>query len=157
MLGKQLEDKKYLINFIIYFLIIYFVFQYFLEDFFIRLLANITSHIINTNTIGNIIIFKDKIFVVSPACSGVFELSLLLSFILSTLKVKLKYKVIYGVFSLIIFSISNIGRIVLIILYSDSKDYLFIHNLISFILYPVILALNFIWILILKKLNVISS
>ncbi|WP_423792310.1 archaeosortase D [Methanocaldococcus indicus] len=150
------DKKKYILFFLLYFFIIYSFFTLFLENYLSVFLALLISKILNLGLYNNIIFSKNIAFVIIPACTCSFEISLFLAFILATPKVSIVYKIIYALFGIIMIEFFNVIRIILIIQYHNLLNYNEIHNIISFILFPIVLILNLIWVRILKYLNVIE-
>ncbi|WP_456471479.1 archaeosortase D [Methanocaldococcus sp.] len=148
-------NRKYLINFFILFLIIYYFF-YKIHNQYSTILSIIVAYILNTNIIKNTIIYYNKKFAISSPCTGIFEISIFIAYILATPKVEMKYKIIYLFFGVIILNFINVLRIILIILYSKFSNYYVVHDAISFILFPTIAILNILWVIILKKLGKIK-
>ncbi len=152
-----MEDKyKYLINFFILLLIIYLILKHF-ELEMAKLLAIIVGNMLNTHYFENNIVYNGAMFSVIPACTCSFEIALFLSYVFAAPKTPIKYKFIYSVFGLFVINVTNILRIIFIIKNSYLSDYIFIHNLISFIIFPVALILNLIWVKILIKLGVVEN
>ncbi len=152
----RLDEKKYLINFIILFFIIYLILKVF-ENYISIIISKIVSFLLNISYKGSILYYNSTIFYISSACTCTFEISLFLAYIFATPKVNLKFKIIYSIFGLGLINLANIIRIILIIKYSQIFNYWFVHDTISFIIFVVAIFLNLGWVITLKKLGVVKG
>ncbi|WP_456372201.1 archaeosortase D [Methanocaldococcus sp.] len=150
-----MENKKYLINFLILFPTIYFFIRYF-EVEISKILAYIIGNLLKTQYHNNIIIYNGDVYTIISACTCSLEISLFLGYVLATPKVSIKYKFLYSIFGIFIINIVNILRIILILKNSQYANYSIVHNVLSFIIFPVALFLNFMWVKILLKIGVIE-
>ncbi len=150
-------NKKYFINFIIYFITIY-VILIALEKYISQILSFLISIILNTDFSENCIVYGNKIYTIISACTCSLEIALFTGYVLGTPKIDIKYKLLYSLFGIIIINLANIFRIISIITLNNRYNilnYSFIHDTLSFILFPVALILNILWIYILKKKGLI--
>ena len=149
------DKKKYLLNFFIYFIILYIILKY-LEWFMAIFLAFVISSILNITYFGNIMFLDGNTLEIIPACTCSLEMALFLGYVLSTPKIPLKYKLTYSVFGIAIINFGNIIRIILIIKNLSVDNYELLHNIVSFIIFPLALFLNWLWIYILKRKKLIN-
>ncbi|AIJ06359.1 hypothetical protein JH146_1517 [Methanocaldococcus bathoardescens] len=150
------DRKKYLLNFFILLILIYL----FLKNFEIeiaKLLTIIIGSILNTHYFENKLIYNGMIFSIIPACTCSFEIALFLSYIFATPKTPIKYKLIYSIFGILVINITNILRIIFILKNAHLANYTLIHDIISFIIFPIALTLNVIWVKILLKIGVVKK
>ena len=147
------DNNKYILNFLIIFSILY-VFFHLLETYLALFLGHIIS-LLDYAVIKNTIVIGQDLYIIAPSCTASLEMSLFLSYILSTPKTSMKLKIWYGVFGLTVITTANIIRIVLIINNATEVDYWAIHDIISFILFPVALLLNWGWAILLKSKKII--
>jgi archaeosortase D len=122
-------------------------------------LALFLGHIVSLlgyHVTENIITIGQNAFIIAPSCTASLEISLFLSYVLATPKVNLNLKIVYGIFGLTVITTANIFRIVLIINNATEVDYWAMHDIISFILFPVALLLNWAWALLLKNKKIIQ-
>ncbi|WP_457613458.1 archaeosortase D [Methanocaldococcus sp.] len=150
------KDLIYLIRFLVYFLIFYAVLKG-IEDHLSLILALILAYLTDSYYNANTIVIKSTVISVSAPCTCSLEMALFLGYIFGTPDVPIKYKVIYALFGLFIINMSNIIRMIIIAKYSYMLNYELIHDVVSFIIFPVALILNLMWIKILIKLNVIKN
>ena len=151
-----MDNKRYLLNFFILLILIYL----FLKNFEIEiaeLLAIIIGSMLNIPHFENKLIYDSMIFSIIPACTCSFEIALFLAYIFATPKTPIKYKLIYSIFGILVINITNILRIIFILKNAHLVNYTFIHNIISFIIFPVALILNLIWVRILLKIGVVKK
>ena len=149
------DGKKYILNFFIYFIILYIMLKC-LEWFIAVSLASIVGTILNTQYFENIIFFGNNELKIIPACTCSLEMALFLGYILGTPKIPIKYKLCYSICGITAINIGNILRIILIIKNLGIANYEFLHNIISFIIFPLALFLNWLWIYILKRKKLIN-
>ncbi|CAB3288167.1 putative archaeosortase D [Methanocaldococcus lauensis] len=150
-----MENKKYLINFLILFPLIYFFIKPF-EYEISKILAYIIGNLLKTQYFDNVIIYNGDAYTIISACTCSLEMSLFLGYVFATPKVPIKYKFLYSIFGIFVINIANILRIILILKNSYISDYNFVHNIWSFIIFPVALLLNFIWVKILLKIGIVK-
>ncbi len=148
------KNSVYIFRFLIYFFIFYYILKM-LEGSIIELLTIILSKLLNLEFYKNEILIGNNIIEISSPCTCSLEMALFLGYIFGTPDVPIKYKILYSVFGLSIINISNILRIVLIINYSGILDYYFVHDVISFVIFPIALFLNWFWIYLLKMKKII--
>lgn len=149
------DRKKYLLKFFIYFMVFYIILKY-LEWFVAIFLASVIGSILNIPYFENMIFLDGNILKIIPACTCSLEMALFLGYILSTPKVPIKYMIIYLIFGIFIINLGNILRIILIIKNLGIIQYELLHNIVSFIIFPLALFLNWLWIYILKRKKLIS-
>lgn len=126
-----------------------------LEGNIMDLLTITLSKLLNLKFYKNEIIVGKNIIEISSPCTCSLEMALFLGYIFGTPDVPIKYKISYSVFGLSIITISNILRIILIINYSNMINYNVVHDVISFIIFPIALFLNWFWIYLLKMKKII--
>ncbi|XRO75745.1 archaeosortase D [Methanocaldococcus sp. 28A] len=151
-----MDNKRYLLNFFILLVLIYL----FLKNFEIeiaKILTIIIGNLLKIPYFENKLIYNKEIFSINPACTCSFEIALFLAYVLATPKVPIKYKLTYSIIGMLIINITNILRIIFILKNSYLTNYKIIHNLISFIIFPVALILNLIWVKILLKIGVVKQ
>ncbi|GEM_PF-2030142 len=149
------KNMKYIFKFIIYFFIFYYILTVIEEDI-AHILTMILSELLNLDYYKNIIIIDGNgIIEISSPCTCSLEMALFLGYVFGTPDVSFKYKILYSIFGLLIITLSNILRIILIIKYSQMFNYNVIHDIISFIIFPVALFLNWFWIYFLKIRKII--
>ncbi|AEH07322.1 archaeosortase D [Methanothermococcus okinawensis] len=152
-----MENKRYLVNFLILLIITYLFLRTF-EMEIAKILAVIVGYLLTTPYFENNVIYNGNIFSIMPACTCSFEMSLFLAYVFGTPKTPIKYKLIYSIVGIIIITLTNILRIIFILKNSSYlADYTTIHDIISFIIFPVALILNFIWVKILLKIGIINN
>ncbi|AEF96510.1 archaeosortase D [Methanotorris igneus] len=149
------DNKKYLLNFFVLLILIYLFLKNF-EMEIAKLLSFVVGNILNIPYFENNLIYNGKVFSITSACTCLFELALFLSYVFATPKAPLKYKLAYVIFGILIINITNISRIIFILKNSNLADYHLIHDAISFIIFPVTLILNTIWVKILLKIKVVK-
>ena len=149
------NGKKYLLNFFIYFIILYIILKY-LEWFIAISLAFVISSILNITYFENMMFLDGNTLEIIPACTCSLEMALFLGYVLSTPKIPIKYKLTYSIFGMGIINFGNILRIVLIIINLGVGNYELVHNIVSFIIFPLVLFLNWLWIYILKRKKLIN-
>ncbi|ENN96527.1 hypothetical protein J422_01900 [Methanocaldococcus villosus KIN24-T80] len=145
--------KDYVKNIAFVFIISYSILSI-LENFLSNILSSIIGHLMHIYTYNNLLFFNNKIFIIDRACTCSLEMTIFLSFVFATPKVKITYKILYSIFGLLVINVVNILRIIMIITYK-TDNFQLAHDVISFILFPVALFLNVFWIVILKKLNIL--
>ncbi|ACV25032.1 archaeosortase D [Methanocaldococcus fervens] len=151
-----MENKRYLINFLILLPLIYLFLKIF-EFEISRYLAVIVGLILNAYYFDNIIIYNKTLFSIIPACTCSFEMSLFLAYVFATPKTPMKYKLIYSSFGILVINLINILRIILILKNAHLTNYSLIHDMISFIIFPTVLILNIIWVRILIKVGIVKN
>ncbi len=148
------DNKKYLINFLFIFIILY-IFFHNSESYlalFLGYIVFILGYTVDTTTI----IMGQNTFIITPSCTASLEISLFLAYVLATPKVSANLKIGYGIFGLVIITVANVIRIILIINYATNVNYWTMHDVISFILFPIALLLNWAWTLLLKNKKIIQ-
>ncbi|AAB99490.1 TPA: archaeosortase D [Methanocaldococcus jannaschii] len=148
------KNAIYILRFLIYFFIFYYILKM-LEGNIMDLLTITLSKLLNLKFYKNEIIVGKNIIEISSPCTCSLEMALFLGYIFGTPDVPIKYKISYSVFGLSIITISNILRIILIINYSNMINYNVVHDVISFIIFPIALFLNWFWIYLLKMKKII--
>ncbi len=131
----------------------------YLEWFIAIFLAYVVGTIFSVHYFQNTIVLNGHKLEIIPACTCSLEMALFLGYVLSTPKIPLKYKLFYSIFGTFIINLGNIlriGLIGLVIKNFNLKNYELIHNIISFIIFPVVLLLNWLWIYILKRKELIN-
>ena len=144
----------YILRFLIYFFMFYCILKM-LEGSIMDLLTIALSKLLNLKFYKNVIIVEKGIIEIGSPCTCSLEMALFLGYIFGTPDVPVKYKISYSVLGLSIITISNILRIILIIHYSNILNYNIVHDIISFIIFPIALLLNWFWIYLLKMKKII--
>ncbi|XRO77796.1 archaeosortase D [Methanocaldococcus sp. 10A] len=151
-----MDNKRYLINFFILLILIYLFLKNF-EMEIAKILTFVIGNLLKIPYFENKLIYNNKIFSIIPACTCSFEIALFLSYVFATPKTPIKYKIFFSIFGLIVINITNILRIIFILKNSHLINYNLIHNIISFIIFPVALILNLMWVKILLKIGVVKQ
>jgi archaeosortase D len=151
------DRKKYILNFFIYFIIFYAFFKY-LEWYIALILASVVGHVLNIAYFENTLLIGKTALKIIPACTCSLEMALFMGYVFGTPKIPIRYKVSYSIFGLIVIHVGNIIRIILIILMMKNMrfNYELLHNVISFVIFPLVLSLNWMWIYILKRKKLIG-
>lgn len=150
------KNLLYVFRFLTYFFMFFYIFKM-LEGAIIYLLTIVISKLLNLVFYKNIIIIKNNVIEISPVCTCSLEMALFLAYIFGTPNVPIRYKILYSTFGLIIINITNILRIIFILKNAHLANYTLIHDIISFILFPVALILNLMWVKILLKIGIIKK